>query len=120
MAVAGEDLVLERFASGSKGFVANAGDTTCVCCEPGMTMTLHLGEGDVDVTFATNKALYCYKDGFTLSNGEFVLLQSYDPGTRATVIKPLPDAITEAAGAPVSFEPEVKVEELVPLAPEHV
>jgi hypothetical protein len=123
-AVAGEDLVLKKFTSGSKGFVGASdanepsviGDAVCVCCEPGMTMTLHREEGDIDVTFATNPALYCYKDGVTLSDGKFVILQSFEPGMRATVIKPLPESIADAASAAVAFEPEIKVEELVPLA----
>jgi hypothetical protein len=111
-AVAGEDLVLTRFASNSIGFTSADNDTCVVCCEPGMTMTLHFDVFPMDVTFAQKaKApsawggfLVEHHDGVTMPYGEFRLLQHFAAGLRATVIKPLPDVLTQAVAHPESFE----------------
>ena len=121
-AIAGEDLVLRQFPSHSKGFVAAEDADTphtyswtgipkdgpcAVCCEPGMTMTLHLPTGDLDVTFAQLPKLEhgpFHRDGVENDKGEFANLQSFDSGLRATVIKPLPDSLRKAVEAPEEIE----------------
>jgi len=120
-AVAGEDLTLRRFPSSSLGFMSadngilHPWSECVVCCEPGMTMTLHLDEGPVDVTFATREdalgspIMHFHRDGVTMPDGTFKSLQQFSPGLKATVIKPLPEAIVEAAAGAVAFEPEVRV-----------
>ena len=117
-AIAGEDLDLVRFPSGSQGFVGHGANTSCaVCCEEGMTMTLHMPSGDVDVVFSKDRRpmlswvsepSFRHKDGVRFPDGSYRLLQEL-PAMRATVIKPLPEAIIEAAAGTVAFEPEVRI-----------
>src|SRR5580658_2062547 len=113
----GEKLILIRFKFSSKGFASPEDIHCAVCCEPGMTMTLHLPDGDADVTFAQkDKAIgwmgnaTTYRDGVRMPDGEFRLLQTFEAGLQATVIKPLPEAIATAVDAGTAFEPEVAVE----------
>jgi len=107
-AIAGEDLTLRGFPTGSQGFTSADDEECVVCCEPGMTMTLHL-EDPVDVTFATRQDAF-HRDGVTMPDGTFKSLQWFQPGLKATVIKPLPEAIVEAAAGDVAFEPEILIE----------
>jgi hypothetical protein len=142
-AVEGEDLVVKRFKSGSKGFVEAADSDCAVCCKSGVEMTLVLSgkfttylfnadgflhdykweedeeklEGEIPVKFHTlplrSAYFSSYRDGFILPNGRFLSVQGLQPGTRATVTKALPKELTEAAAGKVAFEPEIRVQEIV-------
>ena len=93
-AIAGEDLDLVRFPSGSQGFVGHGAATSCaVCCEEGMTMTLHMPSGDVDVVFSKDRRpmlswvsepSFRHKDGVRFPDGSYRLLQELpgDAGDR--------------------------------------
>ena len=125
---ADEELTVKKFPSSSRGFVDPV-DTDCaVCLESGVELILHLDtafewnasnledntyekvtlSGDVSVVFHEIKS-YMYHDGFKLPNGLFLILQALPDGTRATVTKPLPVEIAEAASAPVAFDPDEKI-----------
>lgn len=139
-AVDGEDLVIKRFLSGSKGFASESDPTCAVCCKSGVEMTCEIrGEytttkvdntnpqntvfaGEIPVVFHTLPSdgflkTYGYKDGLLTSTGRFLILQSLPEGTRATVTKALPKELTEAARGDTAFEPEIKVTPIEAPAP---
>lgn len=137
-AVDGEDLVVRRFISGSKGFVSESDPTCAVCCKSGVEVTCQLsGEFWTSLTDRTSRQTtvftgetplvfhtllpwtggYGYKDGFLTATGRFLSLQDLEEGTRATVTKALPTQILEAAKGEIAFEPEVRVTPIEAHAP---
>jgi hypothetical protein len=106
LAVEGEQLVVHRFASGSRGLVSpDPGlkelvfrcSTTVVCVPPGARLLLRdiptplqqqLGVGEVEeVTFVEQSAeAFRYRDAVRFSNGREVLLQYLHFGQRVEVL----------------------------------
>lgn len=114
-AVEGDILTIRQFPSGSKGFVAQGGDPDCaVCLEEGAKLILHSDtDNGITVSFERKQAFYfTYRDGYTTEDGAFQTLQILPVGTVATVVKPLPEVLTEAVEAPAAFDPDEKPAEV--------
>jgi hypothetical protein len=106
LAVEGEQLVVHRFTSGSRGLaspdpgvraLAFRCRNTAVCVPPGARLLLHdipkplqqqMGVGEVeDVTFVEQSAeAFRYRDAVRFSNGREVLLQDLHFGQRVEVL----------------------------------
>lgn len=122
LAVQGEQLVVHRFSSGSRGLVSpDPGlkeevfrcNTTAVCVPPGARLLLRdiptplqerLGVGEVEeVTFIEQGAeAFRYRDAVRFSKGREILLQDLLCGQRVEVLS-LNSAETEPAASPMAL-----------------
>lgn len=112
-----EQLSLERFSSGSMGFVANRNCETAVCVPAdarlrlvGLSETVQrtLGVGPVEEVAMTRLEHGPHKDAVRFANGRDVCLQSLNTGVAAIVLSLAPDIVDLDR-----CEPSVETRELV-------
>jgi hypothetical protein len=107
----GETYVLERFPSGSMGFTAQAGCGTAACIPAdsrlrldGIAEAVRLSFGlqPSEVVTMTRLDGHTYRDAVRFENGRELLLQSLNPGVKATVLAFVSDIAGEQFGTAVS------------------